>query len=155
MAYFAAVLVRTDEQWQAREADLDSIEDAAGMSALVRDAAVDDEPVLLFLEQEDTWFAVVRVDGEEDPRIYVSDVAAVSRSAYADVLLTADVLDGSDDDDDAVLPAAPAGDDTVLADLGVPAQLLVDLVGEAGLPADALAVIAERLGCADELETVR
>ena len=157
VAYFAAVLVRTDEQWEAREADLDDVEDSVGMTALARAASVDDEPVLLFVEQEDTWFAIVRVDGEEDPRIYVSDVAAVARSAYADALLTADVLDGLEleDDDEAVLPPGPAGDETVLVDLGVSAQLLADLAGEAGLPADAIAVIAERLGCADELETVR
>jgi putative tRNA adenosine deaminase-associated protein len=155
VAYFAAVLVRTDEQWEAREADLDDVEDPVGMTALARAAAVDDEPVLLFVEQEDTWFAVVRVDGEEDPRIYVSDVAAVARSAYADALLTADVLDGLEEDEDAALPPGPAGDESVLADLGVPATLLAELASDAGLPADAIAVIAERLGCADELETVR
>ncbi|MYW04777.1 hypothetical protein GT354_42215 [Streptomyces sp. SID3343] len=155
MAYFAAVLVRTDEQWEAREADLDDVEDPVGMTALARAAAVDDEPVLVFVEQEDIWFAVVRVDGEEDPRIYVSDVAAVARSAYADALLTADVLDGLEEDEDAALPPGPAGDESVLADLGVPATLLAELAGDAGLPADAIAVIAERLGCADELETVR
>jgi putative tRNA adenosine deaminase-associated protein len=155
VAYFAAVLVRTEEQWEAQEVDLDDVEDLEAISELARASSADEEPVLVLLEQEDTWFAVVRVDGEEDPRIYVSDAAAVARSAYGDTLLTADVLGHDPDDDEEAPPPGPAGDDTVLADLGVDADELADLGGGGRLPADALIVIAERLGCADELETVR
>ncbi|WP_436774382.1 tRNA adenosine deaminase-associated protein [Yinghuangia sp. YIM S09857] len=155
MAYFAAVLVRTEHQWEAQEVDLDDVEDLDGIADLARALSVDDEPVLLLVEQEDTWFAVIRVDGEEDPRIYVSDAAAVARSAYGDTLLTAEVLGHDPDDDEEASPTGPAGDETVLADLGVDPDELTELGGGGRLPADALIVIAERLGCADELETVR
>ncbi|MDI2127792.1 hypothetical protein [Yinghuangia seranimata] len=134
--------------------DLDDVEDLDGIADLARASAVDEEPVLLLLEQEDLWFAVIRVDGEEDPRIYVSDGAAVARSAYGDTLLTADVLGHDPDDDEEPAPPGPAGDNTVLEDLGVDPDELADL-GGGRLPAEALTVIADRLGCADELETVR
>ncbi|MGA4545811.1 hypothetical protein ACPA54_38075 [Uniformispora flossi] len=147
--------MRTEQTWEAREVDLDDVEDLDGIADLARASSVDEEPVLVLVEQEDTWFAVVRVDGEEDPRIYVSDAAAVGRSAYGDTLLTADVLGHDPDDDEEAPPSGPAGDESVLADLGVTADELAELGGGGRLPADALVVIAERLGCADELETVR
>ncbi|MGX1251691.1 putative tRNA adenosine deaminase-associated protein [Streptomyces ambofaciens] len=56
----------------------------------------------MLIEQEDAWFGVVRVDGEEDPRIYVSDAAAASRSSYGEILLTDELLGrepGEDGDD--------------------------------------------------------
>lgn len=97
MAYFAALLTRSADRWQARDADLDEIEDVAGLVEFMREIPDDeeeDEPdtVVLLLEQEDVWFAVVRLDAEEDPRLFVSDAAAVSRSAYADLLLTGGLI---------------------------------------------------------------
>ena len=91
VAYFAALLARSADRWQARDADLDEIEDVAGLVEFMREVPDDeeeDEPdtVVLLLEQEDVWFAVVRLDAEEDPRLFVSDAAAVSRSAYGDLL---------------------------------------------------------------------
>lgn len=154
MAYFAAVLVRTDQHWEADEVDLDDVEDIDGIADLAREQSIDEEPVVLLIEQEDTWFAVIRVDGEEDPRIYVSDASAVARSAFGETLLTADVLGHDPDDDEEAPPAGPAGDETVLADFGVAPDELSEL-GGGKLPAEALVVIAERLGCADQLETVR
>ncbi len=100
VAYFAALLARSADRWTARDADLDEIEDVAGLVELMREVPQDDdeedEPdtTVLFLEQEDVWFAVVRLDAEEDPRLFVSDVAAVSRSAYADLLLSGDLVAG-------------------------------------------------------------
>jgi putative tRNA adenosine deaminase-associated protein len=94
VAYFAALLTRSSDRWQARDADLDEIEDVAGLVEFMREAPDDeeDEPetAVLLLEQEHVWFAVVRLDADEDPRLFVSDVAAVSRSAYGDLLLSGD-----------------------------------------------------------------
>jgi putative tRNA adenosine deaminase-associated protein len=93
VAYFAALLARSADRWQARDADLDEIEDLAGLTELMREVSEDEdeEPdtAVLLLEQEDVWFAVVRVDADEDPRVFVSDAAAISRSAYAELLLAA------------------------------------------------------------------
>jgi putative tRNA adenosine deaminase-associated protein len=94
VAYFAALLRRSADRWQARDADLDEIEDIAGLVEFMREVSDDEEEeeepdtTVLLLEQEEVWFAVVRLDAEEDPRVFVSDVSAVSRSAYGELLLS-------------------------------------------------------------------
>ncbi|MFJ7630316.1 hypothetical protein ACIQZN_27900 [Streptomyces sp. NPDC097595] len=183
--YFAALLARTEDGWEASDTELDDVETLSDLTDLARDASVDEDTVLVFIEQEDAWFGVVRVDGEEDPRIYVSDASAASRSSYGEILLTDELLgrepgaedtiaaleelvglDGTEDgepettadnnndeDDDGpsagVVPAGPIGDSGVLSDLGLPeAELLM-------LRTDALSEIADALGAAEVLETVR
>ncbi|MCU7823892.1 hypothetical protein [Kitasatospora sp. DSM 101779] len=184
MAYFAAVLARTDGGWDVSETELDDVETLADLADLAREAAQDDDSVLVFIEQEDAWFAVVRVDGEDDPRIFVSDGAAAARSSYGSVLtdelieaedfddldaLVADVEDDeeaaleteddADEDEDAAGPAGaqagPLGDSDLLADFGLSAKDLLTLAGEGAVPGDALAEIADALGAGEVLEAVR
>ncbi|MFJ2110323.1 MULTISPECIES: hypothetical protein [unclassified Streptomyces] len=97
--YFAALLARTEDGWEASDTDLDDVETLSDLTDLAREAAVDEETVLVFIEQEDAWFGIVRVEGEEDPRIYVSDAAAAARSSYGEILI--DELLGGDDSDPA------------------------------------------------------
>lgn len=190
--YFAALLARTEDGWKASDTELDDVETLSDLTDLARDASVDEDTVLVFIEQEDAWFGVIRVDGEEDPRIYVSQASAAARSSYGEILLTDELLgrepgaedsiaaleelvglDGTedgepespghspgnspdnstDDDDDGpdpdAVPAGPLGDTGLLSDLGLPeAELLM-------LRTDALAEIADALGAAEVLETVR
>lgn len=178
--YFAALLARTEDGWQASEPDLDDVETLADLSDLARAAGEEDETVLVFIEQEDAWFGVIRLDGEDDPRIYVSDAAAAARSSYGEILLTDEVLgrdpedfddlvdldgteDGEDnDDEDAVagpsedhVPVGPLGETGLLADLGMSTKELLSLSGDGALTGEALGEIAEALGCADVLEAVR
>ncbi|MFI0895186.1 hypothetical protein [Streptomyces sp. NPDC020983] len=176
--YFAALLARTEDGWQASEPDLDNVETLADLSDLARAAGDEDETVLVFIEQEDAWFGVVRVDGEDDPRIYVSDAAAAARSSYGEILLTDEVLgrdpedldvlvdlDGTEDgdgDEEAVaglsedhVPAGPLGETDLLADLGMSRMELLALSGDGALTGEALGEIAEALGCGDVLEAVR
>jgi putative tRNA adenosine deaminase-associated protein len=181
--YFAALLARTEDGWQASEPDLDDVETLADLSDLARAAGDEDETVLVFIEQEDAWFGVIRVDGEEDPRIYVSDAAAAARSSYGEILLTDEVLgrdpedlrldelvdlDGTEDgedgdsDEEAVagvseehVPAGPVGETDLLADLGMSAADLLALSGDGALTGEALGEIADALGAADVLEAVR
>ncbi|WP_327067759.1 tRNA adenosine deaminase-associated protein [Kitasatospora sp. NBC_01302] len=184
MAYFAAVLARTEDGWDVSETELDNVETLADLADLAREAALDDDTVLVFIEQEDAWFAVVRVDGEEDPRIFVSDAAAAARSSYGDVVLTEELVgragdsefddldnlvteleDSEDaelsDDEEAPVtgpggvPVGPLGDSELLSEFGVAAKDLLDLSGEGAEPGDALAEIADALGCAEVLEAVR
>jgi putative tRNA adenosine deaminase-associated protein len=142
VAYFAALLARSADRWTARDADLDEIEDVAGLVELMREIPEDDdeedEPdtTVLLLEQEDVWFAVVRLDAEEDPRLFVSNVAACSRSAYGELLLSGDLVpvgpDGRPTMEAAPLPggidlgtdieAETGADAEPEADLGLPAQ---------------------------------
>ncbi|MFI5658003.1 hypothetical protein [Streptomyces sp. NPDC051684] len=182
--YFAALLARTEDGWEASDTELDDVETLSDLSDLAREAAAEagaeDDTILVFIEQEDAWFGVVRIDGEEDPRIYVSDAAAAARSSYGEILLTDELLgkapdgsdagvideldaldldgtedgeDASDDDEDAgaeVVPPGPLGDSGVLADLGVAEKDLLTLDGS-----DALSEIADALGASEVLETVR
>ncbi|MDT3396462.1 hypothetical protein RKE29_07370 [Streptomyces sp. B1866] len=171
--YFAALLARTEDGWEASDTELDDVETLADLIELARAVSKDDDTVLAFIEHEDAWFGVVRVDGEDDPHIYVSDAAAAARSSYGamltDELLGRDPddhdldslvdLDGTEDgepdgaadepDGDRPVPAGPLGDADILADLGMTAKELKTLDG------DALDEIAEMLGCTEVLEAVR
>jgi putative tRNA adenosine deaminase-associated protein len=88
VAYFAALLARYADEWQARDVDLDEVDDGIGLVEFIREACEDEEPdtAVVLLEREDSWFAVVRLDVDEDPRVFASDLAGVSRSGYADLL---------------------------------------------------------------------
>jgi putative tRNA adenosine deaminase-associated protein len=178
--YFAALLARTEDGWEASDTELDDVETLSDLTDLARDASVDEDTVLVFIEQEDAWFGIVRVEGEEDPRIYISDAATAARSSYGEILI--DELIGGDDDDPAdeldsldldgtedgepdendeeddeespvtsgeTVPTGPVGDHEILADLGLSEKDLL------ALETDAMAEIAEALGAAEVLETVR
>ncbi|MGW3095919.1 tRNA adenosine deaminase-associated protein [Streptomyces sp. NPDC001102] len=174
--YFAALLARTEDGWEASDTELlDNVETLSDLADLAREASPDDDTVLVLIEQEDAWFGVVRVDGEDDPRIYVSDAAAAARSSYGEILLTDELLgrepgddgpdldaldldgteDGEDDDGDEAsgsaeaVPHSPVGDAEILDDLGVGSKEL------RSLDEDALTAIAEALGASEVLETVR
>ncbi|MFI7408142.1 hypothetical protein ACIBU0_05655 [Streptomyces sp. NPDC049627] len=175
--YFAALLARTEDGWEASDTELDDVETLSDLADLAREASPEDDTVLVLIEQEDAWFGVVRVDGEDDPRIYVSDAAAAARSSYGEILLTDELLgrepgddgpdldaldldgteepDGdSDDDEDGgaaeAVPHSPVGDSEILDDLGVSEKELKALDAD-----DALSAIAEALGASEVLETVR
>ncbi|MCP3754875.1 hypothetical protein [Streptomyces sp. TBY4] len=115
--YFAALLARTEDGWEASDMELDDVESLSDLIDLARSASVDDDTVVALIEQEDTWFGVVRVDGEEDPRFYVSNASAASRSSYGSMLT--DELLGKDDEDDELdeldLDGTEDGEDEVVA----------------------------------------
>jgi putative tRNA adenosine deaminase-associated protein len=112
VAYFAALLARYADEWQARDVDLDEVDDGVGIVEFIREACEDEEPdtALVLLEREDAWFAVVRLDLDEDPRVFASDLAGVGRSGYADLLTASSLVPVAADG--TPLEAAPAaGDD--------------------------------------------
>ncbi|GGR75542.1 hypothetical protein GCM10010269_13460 [Streptomyces humidus] len=182
--YFAALLARTEDGWEASDTELDDVETLSDLADLAREASPDEDTVLVLIEQEGSWFGVVRIDGEEDPRIYVSDAAAAARSSYGEILLTDELL-GRDPGDEDVLDALDLdgtedgeADDEIQDDdeeaqvvvgggsaEAVPhgpvgdVRILDDLgVGEKELRAlseDAVNEIAEALGASEVLETVR
>lgn len=178
--YFAALLARTDDGWQASDTELDDVETLTDLADLAREAVGDEETVLVCIEQDGAWFGVVRVDGEDDPRVFVSDAAAALRSAYGEILLSDELLgrepedlaaleqlvdlDGTedgepesatadgpaDDSGSEQVPAGPLGDAELLTDLGMDPAAVLSLTAE-----DALTEIADALGCTDMLEAVR
>ena len=181
MAYFTAVIARTGRAWKARDVEVDDAGSLDELADALRSAALDDQPVLAVIEHEDEWFALVRVDGDEEPRLFVSDLGASTHGHYAQLLASAadvDVVDVVDDaeadedgdgdgeaaDDPADDPAADdepsvaawAGDPELLDDLGVSARALRKLTEEKGDdPGAVLAEIGETVGFADLLEALR
>ena len=178
--YFTALLARTEDGWEASDTELDDVETLSDLTDLAREASPDEDTVLVLIEQEDAWFGVVRVDGEEDPRIYVSDAAAAARSSYGEILLTDELLgrdpgddvadldaldldgtedgepddadDGDDDDADAGESSVPHGP---VGDAGLLDDLGVSEKELRSMSGDAVGEIAEALGVSDVLETVR
>ncbi|WP_372411879.1 hypothetical protein [Streptomyces luteireticuli] len=173
--YFAALLARSDDGWQASDTDLDNVETLTDLADLAREAAVDDDTVLVLIEQEDAWFGIIRVDGDDDPRVFISDATSAARSSYGallvDELLGRDKgedddldtldLDGTEDGEpeaedrdeepeaEEAVPSGPLGDSRLLDDVGVGEKQLLALDG------DALGGIADALGCTEVLEAVR
>jgi putative tRNA adenosine deaminase-associated protein len=169
--YFTAVVARIGSVWKARDVEVDDADDLHGLADSLRTVAVDDQPVLAVVEHEDAWFALVRVDGEEDPRLFVSDLGAAIHSHYGELLAPAaevnlaadDDLDDQpapdDDDQEDAEPKPPpswAGEIDLLEDLGVPGPTLKALVLQNGDdPGAVLAELGETVGFAELLEALR
>ena len=151
MSYFTAVLARDSDKWFPRDVDLEGLESLDDLADALRAREVGDaEPVLAFIEREDSWWAVVRVDGDEDPRVFVSDVVGAAASTYSELLeiIAADEEAGG-------LPGGCGGDIDLLADLGSSPEELQEMCDDEMLPMDALAAIAEAGGFAEVLDSLR
>ena len=90
MSYFTALLVPNGRSWSARETDLGAVASLDDLVDTVR-GEVDDATGLVVLEREDEWFALVRVDGEDDARVFVSDLPAARASTFGGVFADPDV----------------------------------------------------------------
>ncbi|RKF25766.1 tRNA adenosine deaminase-associated protein [Micromonospora globbae] len=173
MSYFAAAVVRDDGGWTAAEVSLRGAADIDEVADRLRDVDQDADLSLLFVEADDTYLVILRLDEGEDLRVFGSDSAYAEESQLG-ALLVGDLkasVTGLEDTDEpraagggdeeteqpAVDPEAdPVGDADILADLGIPAQKLLSLCAEEGmLPADVTAEICQVLGCADQVEELR
>lgn len=173
MSYFAAALARVRDGWTAAELDLDGADDVEAVGDLLRDVEPDAELSLLFVESDDEFLVVLRLDEGEDLRVFCSDVAFADASKIGDVLLAeleeSEVpvdLDADDDDPDsesdeeeeeAAEPVGhPVGDADLLTDLGISSRDLIALCSHEGmLPADVITEISRKIGAADELQDLR
>jgi putative tRNA adenosine deaminase-associated protein len=162
VSYFAAALARTPAGWTAEELDLDGVSDVDEVADRVRDVDGEAETALLFVEEDDEYLAILRVDADaDDLRVFVSDGLAAESYQVAGIFAGAveDELPApsSGDDEDAPAPdSEPVGDADLLADLGTSRRDLIALVThERTLPADVISEVCERAGCLDELETLR
>jgi putative tRNA adenosine deaminase-associated protein len=165
VSYFAVALARTDDGWTGRELDLDDVDDLEALAEELRDFSGEGAgPALLLLEEDDEYVGLVRVDGGtgslDEPRVFLSDRRAVSGSGVAAMLWEESDLEEVEDDDEedeGTRPVAePVGDAALLADLGTPADALLDLCAEEGLlPADVLTGVADRAGFLEILEGLR
>ena len=149
MSYFTAVLARDGRAWTFHDLDVDSQSSLTELTADLRGVAEEDQPVLLLVEREDAWWAVVRVDGDDDPRVFVSDIAGAVASPYAELLAVAD------EEDEDLAPGVCGGDLDLLSDLGTSPESLREMCDDQLLPMDALAAVAEAGGFSEQLDSLR
>jgi putative tRNA adenosine deaminase-associated protein len=117
----------------------------------------------------------VRVDGDEEPRLFVSDLYSASHSHYGPLLAPAadvdsadevDAAEGDDDEgddeeggggeDEEPKIAAWAGETDLLEDLGISGRTLRKLVEENGEdPGAVLAEVGEVVGFVELLDALR
>lgn len=171
LSTFAAAVARGKNGWAASELDMTGLSDIDEVADALRDAEPDAGLTLLFVESDDQYLAILRLDEGEDLRVFGSDSAFADESRIGSVLLgeiEAPALEideltaaGTDDDDDEDTPAPdpdadPVGDAELLNDLGVSAHRLLTLCGREGMmPADVTAEICQQIGCGDEVEELR
>jgi putative tRNA adenosine deaminase-associated protein len=170
-AHFAAAAVRAKSGWSAAELDLDGLADIDEVADQLRDVDPDASVSLLFVEADDTYLVVLRLDEGEDLRVFGSDSVFAEESRLGALLLSdvespaleldLDEPSAVDDDDDGDKPAAdpsvdPVGDADLLSDLGVSGHKLLQLCATDGmLPSDITAELCQMIGCGDEVEELR
>ena len=173
MSTFAAAVARGKNGWTASELELSGVADIDEVVDRLRDAEPDADVSLLFVEADDQYLVILRLDEGEDLRVFGSDSAFADESRIGSLLLgevEAPALEidelaappaADDEEEDAATTvgdpdADPVGDADLLSDLGITSHRLLALCGQEGmLPSDVTAEICERLGCADELEELR
>jgi putative tRNA adenosine deaminase-associated protein len=170
VSYVATAVVRGKDGWSATELDLSGAADVEEVADQLRDVDLYAEVSLLFVEADDTYFVVMRLDQGEDLRVFGSDSAFAHESRLGAMLLgdiqipaleideaLAEAEAEDDEEEPAASPAAdPVGDADLLADLGMSAhRLLATCAREGMLPADVTAEVAQAIGCGDELEELR
>jgi putative tRNA adenosine deaminase-associated protein len=170
---FAAAAARGKNGWAASELDLTGLADIDEVVDRLRDAEPDADLSLLFVEADDQYLVILRLDEGEDLRVFGSDSVFAEESRIGSLLLGEIEAPALEIDDLALAPAAddedeeadepptdpdadPVGDAELLTDLGITAHRLLALCAQEGtLPSDVTAAICQRLGCGDELEELR
>ena len=168
LSTFAAAVARGKNGWTASELELSGLGDIDEVVDALRDIEPDADLTLLFVESDDQYLAVLRLDEGEDLRVFGSDSAFAEESRFGSVLLGEveapaleidDLTAPADDEADAPVSdpdADPVGDAELLNDLGISAHRLLTLCGLEGmLPADVTAEICQKIGCGDEVEELR
>lgn len=170
MTYATAALARVGTDWFGDELELDDVEDLDGVVELLREVVSDEATIsLLFVEENDEWFAILRVDADGEPRVFLSDARVITSSAiaalFAEAAIEASVDEDADDDEDdedddddegMLADGDPTGDAGLLSDLGTSAaQLLALCAAEGELPSDVISTVCESAGCLDVLEKLR
>jgi putative tRNA adenosine deaminase-associated protein len=175
VSHFAAAVVRGSDGWTASELDFSGAADIEDVADRLRDVDPEAAVSLLFVESDDSYLAILRLDDGEDLRVFGSDAAFAEESRLG-ALLLGDIeepaleidevigidqiaaTDSGDADEPPATPAdvEPVGDPDLLADLGVSGAHLIALCTQEGmLPADVTAEVCQILGCGDEVEELR
>jgi putative tRNA adenosine deaminase-associated protein len=177
VSYFAAAAVRGSKGWVASELDLTGAADVEEVADRLRDVDPEAGLSLLFVESDDVYLVIMRLDQGEDLRVFGSDAAFAEESRLGALLLgeveepaleiedvTSATANDAGPDEDVEEPADeaadadidPVGDADLLADLGVSSRQLLALCATEGmLPADVTAELGQLIGFGDEIEDLR
>ncbi|GGM15895.1 tRNA adenosine deaminase-associated protein [Dactylosporangium sucinum] len=171
MSHFAAAVTRGAGSWAAAELDLSGVADIEEITDRLRDADPEAAVSLLFVESDDAYLVILRLDDGEDLRVFGSDSVFAEESRLGAILLgdieeqLPEIAAADDeeepDDEEEDRPSAepdiePVGDPELLADLGMPGGRLIELCAQEGmLPADLTAEICQAIGAGDEIEELR
>jgi putative tRNA adenosine deaminase-associated protein len=174
VSYFAAAAVRTQDGWAASEVDLAGVADVEEVADRLRDVDPDADVSLLFVESDDAYLVILRLDEGEDLRVFGSDSVFAAESRLGSLLLgdveapALEIEDPVDPPEQAAeateeveQPAAepdadPVGDADLLTDLGVSSHRLLAMCAHDGMmPADVTAELCQTIGCGDEVEELR
>lgn len=183
MSYFTEILADSGDGFRALDVDVRDANDLDDLVDMMRSAAGDDGEAVAVIEHEDEWFGLVRLCGNNEVKVFLSDLAAVEASPFAEIF--ADFLDSrpdaydaepeedfgaaeeedaaaEDDDEDEVemlefdADSEWGGDADIYSDRGVPAAMLIDQVESyRSDPARVVAHVGETVGFADQLEAAR
>jgi putative tRNA adenosine deaminase-associated protein len=163
----AVAVRRTGSNWSAQDVDLDEVETLDDLIDQLDDPDIEPGPqdvTVVYVEEDDEWLGVLRITLEtlQDPRIFLSDSRVLATSTlaerlFADALPAVPEEDEDDDEETSGRPDAhPVGDLDLLADLGTPGDVLIELCAEEGaLPSDVVATLCERAGSIDVLDELR
>jgi putative tRNA adenosine deaminase-associated protein len=170
MSYFAVAAVHDSDGWSAAEVDLSGVADLDEVADRLCDVNPSADVSLLFIEVDDTYLVILRLDEGQDLRVFGSDAAFAEESRLGELLigdLKAPAIDvgeavgeaAEDEEAERTSPETdiePVGDADLLADLGVPAARLLSLCAKEGmLPSDVTAELCETIGCGDVVEELR
>ncbi|TQN28554.1 putative tRNA adenosine deaminase-associated protein [Haloactinospora alba] len=165
MSIFSVVLFHRGGSWHGAELELeedvatiDDIADRMRDAALAGDVSPDGETMLLLIEADDEWFGIVRVDGHEEPRVFLSDSRVMNDYTMAALLVESGGMTPPEQVEGTGQKPhpTPGGDRELLGDLGVTeAELTALTASEGTLPGDALTSLAEQVGFDEVLEPLR
>lgn len=145
---FALAAFRADGRWQVQQVTEAFLEDVDALVHGLRRFPADDSALGLVGIDED-FFLLVRVT-EQATSLLLSDVTAAEEWELARETLHKLRIPAPDEEDDEA--QVPAGDLGMLADLGVPADELGQLLEEDLYPDELLSRVAGRLGFGPEFD---
>jgi putative tRNA adenosine deaminase-associated protein len=87
VSYFAAAVVRNVAGWSAAEVDLSGVIDLDEVADRLRDVDPDADLSLLFVESDDSYLVILRLDEGEDLRVFGSDSAFADESRLGALLV--------------------------------------------------------------------
>jgi putative tRNA adenosine deaminase-associated protein len=169
VSYFAAAAIKSAGSWTASEFSLSGAADVEDVADRLRDVDVDADVSLLFVESDDVYLVVLRLDQGEDLRVFGSDSAFAEESRLGAPSARRDRGAGAGDRRRVVRAPTTRSRTTtagarrrpgrrrdLLADLGCPPRDCWSCAPRrACCPADITAELCHLIGCGDEVEELR